>query len=68
MTQQIEREIITVVVGLALFARAALPKPILQRANTPFENQIMARLVYVAMGLFGLGVSYSIYLEGKPVR
>ena len=66
MTQQFLREAITLGAALVSFARAVFPKPIIERNNKPYENQLIARLGYIAFGLFLLFVWHGIRVEGMP--
>jgi hypothetical protein len=66
MTLQMQREAIVLVAATAVFARSVYPKPIIERATKePYRNQVIARLCYVAAGLFALLVWYGIYREGR---
>ena len=68
MTQQLLREIIVLVMAVSCLARSIYPKPILEKKDTPYKNQVFARLGLVAFGLFGLLVWYGIFSEGRPVH
>ena len=67
MTQQVERETLALVVSIAVFARAIFPRPLIEGSSKkPYENQLVARLCYVAFGVFVLLVWLSIHREGTP--
>ena len=69
MTQQVQREAIVIVIAVVVFARAAFPRPIIERATKkPYRNQLIARLCYVGIGLFCILVWYGIYSEGKHLH
>jgi hypothetical protein len=69
MTQQAQREIIVMVLAVLGFARAVFPKPILERATRkPYQNQLIARVCYAAIGVFGLLVWYGIHSEGMHIH
>jgi hypothetical protein len=69
MTQQGQREMIALVFPVLSVARAVFPKPIIERATKePYENQLLARLCYAAMAVFGLLVCYGIRSEGMHIH
>ena len=53
MTQKFEREAIALVATILVLARALFPRPFIERrTKTPYENQLVVRLCYVAMAVF----------------
>jgi len=66
MTQQFEREAIALLTALLIFARAIFPKPLMERNNKPYGNQLFARVGLLLFGLFMVCVWYGIHSEGMP--
>jgi len=64
MTQKFEREAIALAVTVAVFARSLYPRPFVERrTKMPYENQVIVRLCYVAMGVFSFFVWLGIHSE-----
>jgi|GEM_PF-2845094 hypothetical protein len=66
MTQQMQREVVVLIPAIAVLVRSIFPKPIIEGATKkPYENQWIIRLSFAAFGLFGVGVWFCIYREGR---